>query len=129
MHIPDGVIGPGVSAAAGVVAAGGFGFAVSRARRYLTDRLVPLAALVTAFVFAGQMINFPVLPGMSGHLIGGLAGRLDVRFDLLQTREQVTRSLTGLFVDGIELDPLRFDSLSAGGDFGELCGEDFEPSV
>lgn len=72
MHIPDGVIGPGVSAAAGVVAAGGFGVAVSRARRYLTDRLVPLAALVTAFVFAGQMINFPVLPGMSGHLLGGV---------------------------------------------------------
>lgn len=72
MHIPDGVIGPGVSAAAGVVAVGGFGVAVSRARRYLTDRLVPLAALVTAFVFAGQMINFPVLPGMSGHLIGAV---------------------------------------------------------
>lgn len=72
MHIPDGVIGPGASAAAGVVAAGGFGIAVSRARRYLTDRLVPLAALVTAFVFAGQMINFPVLPGMSGHLLGGV---------------------------------------------------------
>jgi cobalt/nickel transport system permease protein len=72
VHIPDGVIGPGVSAAAGVVAAGGFGVAVSRARRYLTDRLVPLAALVTAFVFAGQMINFPVLPGMSGHLLGGV---------------------------------------------------------
>ena len=72
MHIPDGVIGPGVSAAAGVFAAGGFGIAVSRARRYLTDRLVPMAALVTAFVFAGQMINFPVLPGMSGHLLGGV---------------------------------------------------------
>lgn len=72
MHIPDGVIGPGVSAAAGVVAAGGFGVAVSRSRRYLTDRLVPMAALVTAFVFAAQMINFPVLPGMSGHLLGGV---------------------------------------------------------
>ncbi|MEA2024833.1 MAG: energy-coupling factor ABC transporter permease [Actinomycetota bacterium] len=72
MHIPDGVIGPGVSAAAGAVAAGGFGVAVSRSRRYLTDRLVPLAALVTAFVFAAQMINFPVLPGMSGHLLGGV---------------------------------------------------------
>jgi len=72
MHIPDGVIGPGVSAAAGVAAAGGFGVAVSRSRRYLTDRLVPMAALVTAFVFAAQMINFPVLPGMSGHLLGGV---------------------------------------------------------
>jgi cobalt/nickel transport system permease protein len=41
-------------------------------RRYLTDRLVPLAALAAAFVFAAQMVNFPVLPGMSGHLIGGV---------------------------------------------------------
>ncbi len=72
MHIPDGFINPGVSAAAGVVAAGGFGVAVRRARAYLTERLVPLAALVAAFVFAAQMINFPVLPGMSGHLIGGV---------------------------------------------------------
>lgn len=72
MHIPDGFIGPGVSAAAGVAAAGGFGVALSRARRYLTDRMVPLAALTAAFVFAGQMVNFPVLPGMSGHLLGGV---------------------------------------------------------
>jgi cobalt/nickel transport system permease protein len=72
VHIPDGFIGPGVSAAAGVVAAGGFGVALSRARRYLTDRMVPLAALTAAFVFAGQMVNFPVLPGMSGHLLGGV---------------------------------------------------------
>ena len=72
MHIPDGVIGPCVSAGASVVAAGGFAVAVTNARRYLTDRLVPMAALVTAFVFAAQMINFPVLPGMSGHLLGGV---------------------------------------------------------
>lgn len=72
MHIPDGFIGPGVSAAAGVAAAGGFGVALSRARGYLTDRMVPLAALTAAFVFAGQMVNFPVLPGMSGHLLGGV---------------------------------------------------------
>jgi cobalt/nickel transport system permease protein len=72
MHIPDGFIGPGVSAVAGVAAAGTFGIAVRRARDYLTDRLVPMAALVAAFVFAAQMINFPVIPGMSGHLIGGV---------------------------------------------------------
>lgn len=72
MHMPDGVIGPGVSSAAGVVAAGGFGVAGSRARRYLTDRLVPLAALATAFVFAGQMMNFPVL--VAKHRLGLPAG-------------------------------------------------------
>lgn len=72
MHIPDGFIGPGVSAAAGLTALGGFGVALRKARAYLTDRLVPMAALVAAFVFAAQMINFPVLPGMSGHLLGGV---------------------------------------------------------
>jgi len=72
MHIPDGFIGPGISAAAGLTAVGGFGLALRRAGHYLTDRLVPMAALVAAFVFAAQMINFPVLPGMSGHLLGGV---------------------------------------------------------
>jgi cobalt/nickel transport system permease protein len=72
MHIPDGFIGPGVSAAAGLTAVAGFGVALRQARHYLTDRLVPMAALVAAFVFAAQMINFPVLPGMSGHLLGGV---------------------------------------------------------
>ncbi|MDP9494707.1 MAG: energy-coupling factor ABC transporter permease [Actinomycetota bacterium] len=72
MHIPDGFIGAGVSAAAGLTAIGGFGLALRKARDYLTDRLVPMAALVAAFVFAAQMINFPVLPGMSGHLLGGV---------------------------------------------------------
>jgi len=72
MHIPDGFIGPGVSAAAGLTAIGGFGVALRKAGDYLTDRLVPMAALVAAFVFAAQMINFPVLPGLSGHLLGGV---------------------------------------------------------
>jgi len=72
VHIPDGFINAGVSAAAGVGAAGGFAYSLRQVRRYLTDRLVPLAALAAAFVFAAQMVNFPVLPGMSGHLIGGV---------------------------------------------------------
>ncbi|HLF60052.1 MAG TPA: energy-coupling factor ABC transporter permease [Acidimicrobiia bacterium] len=72
MHIPDGFIGPGVSVAAGITALGGFGVALRKTHGYLTDRLVPMAALVAAFVFAAQMINFPVLPGMSGHLLGGV---------------------------------------------------------
>ena len=72
MHVPDGFIGPGVSAAAGLAAAGGFTVAVRRTRDYLTERMVPFAALTAAFVFAAQMVNFPVLPGMSGHLLGGV---------------------------------------------------------
>ncbi|MDQ3781632.1 MAG: energy-coupling factor ABC transporter permease, partial [Actinomycetota bacterium] len=72
MHIPDGFINGTTSAAAGVVAAGGVGVALRQTGRYLGERQVPLAGLVAAFVFAGQMFNFPVIPGMSGHLIGGV---------------------------------------------------------
>jgi cobalt/nickel transport system permease protein len=72
VHIPDGVINATTSAGFGAVAAGGFGVAVRRTRDVLTDRQVPLAALAAAFVFAAQMVNFPVIAGMSGHLLGGV---------------------------------------------------------
>ena len=42
-----------------------------RARNELDERTVPLAGLVAAFIFAVQMVNFPILPGVSGHLLGG----------------------------------------------------------
>jgi cobalt/nickel transport system permease protein len=71
MHIPDGIFNGTASAGFGVVAAGGFGVAIRRTREYLTERQVPLSALVAAFVFAAQMVNFPVIVGMSGHLLGG----------------------------------------------------------
>lgn len=71
MHIPDGFIDPVTAAAAGVVAATGAGVALRKAGRDLDDRLVPLAGLVAAYVFAGQMVNFPVAGGTSGHLLGG----------------------------------------------------------
>ncbi|WKZ82212.1 MAG: energy-coupling factor ABC transporter permease [Acidimicrobiia bacterium] len=72
MHIPDGIVNGATSAGFGLVAAGGFGASVRRARRVLEDRHVPLAALTAAFVFAAQMVNFPVIAGMSGHLLGGV---------------------------------------------------------
>jgi cobalt/nickel transport system permease protein len=54
------------------VALGGLGVAVRRSAATLEDRQVPLAGLVAAFVFAAQMLNFPVAAGTSGHLIGGV---------------------------------------------------------
>ena len=45
--------------------------ACAAAGRDLDDRLAPMAGLVAAFIFAVQMLNFPVLPGVSGHLLGG----------------------------------------------------------
>ncbi|MGZ5399999.1 MAG: energy-coupling factor ABC transporter permease [Nocardioides sp.] len=71
MHVPDGFLDAPTSVATAVVAAAGIAVALRGARRELDDRTAPLAGLVAAFVFAAQMINFPVGAGTSGHLLGG----------------------------------------------------------
>jgi len=72
VHIPDGFINGATSAGFGVAAAGGLGTAIRQTGKYLNERQVPLAGLVAAFVFAMQMVNFPVTAGLSGHLLGGV---------------------------------------------------------
>jgi cobalt/nickel transport system permease protein len=71
MHIPDGFIDVGVSAGGGIVAAGGIGVCLRKAARTLEEKQAPLAGLVAAFIFAVQLLNFPVAAGTSGHLLGG----------------------------------------------------------
>ncbi|MFF4078923.1 energy-coupling factor ABC transporter permease [Streptomyces sp. NPDC001777] len=71
MHVPDGFINAPVSAVTGVVAAGAVAVGLRGARRELDERTAPLAGLVAAFIFAVQMLNFPVAAGTSGHLLGG----------------------------------------------------------
>ncbi|MGW4434405.1 energy-coupling factor ABC transporter permease [Streptomyces sp. NPDC004596] len=71
MHVPDGFINAPVSAVTGVVAAGAIAVSLRGARRELDERTAPLAGLVAAFIFAVQMLNFPVAAGTSGHLLGG----------------------------------------------------------
>ncbi|HXV91885.1 MAG TPA: energy-coupling factor ABC transporter permease [Pseudonocardia sp.] len=71
MHMSDGLVNAPTAAAFGLVSAIGLAIAVNRSRADLDDRTAPMAGLVTAFVFAVQMINFPILPGASGHLLGG----------------------------------------------------------
>jgi cobalt/nickel transport system permease protein len=71
MHVPDGFLDAPTSLATGAVAAVAVGLALRGARRELDDRTAPLAGLVAAFVFATQMLNFPVAAGTSGHLLGG----------------------------------------------------------
>jgi len=71
MHIPDAVLSPPVAAATGALALGGYAYCLKRLERRLTDRTSVLMGVLAAFVFAAQMVNFPlvVLPA-SGHLIG-----------------------------------------------------------
>jgi cobalt/nickel transport system permease protein len=71
MHVPDGFLDAPTSIATGAVAVAGVGVALRKAREELDDRTAPMAGLVAAFVFAGQMMNFPVGAGTSGHLLGG----------------------------------------------------------
>lgn len=71
MHISNGIVGPGTSGVFAVFALAALVVCVMRGRRDLDDRLAPMAGLVAAFIFAVQMLNFWVLPGVSGHLLGG----------------------------------------------------------
>lgn len=72
MHIPDGFLTPGVALATGGLGAAGLGVALRHAGRNMERRRVPLLGLTAAFVFAAQMLNFPVAGGTSGHLVGAV---------------------------------------------------------
>ena len=71
MHVPDGFLDAQTSVATAVVSVGAVAWSLRGARRELDDRVAPLAGLVAVFVFAAQMVNFPVGAGTSGHLLGG----------------------------------------------------------
>jgi cobalt/nickel transport system permease protein len=70
MHIPDGFLDARTAVASSLLAAGGLGLALREIRLSLPPARVPLIGLASAFVFAAQMLNFPVAGGTSGHLIG-----------------------------------------------------------
>ncbi len=73
MHIPDGVLSTQVCVATGVVSAGAVGYSLRRMKDLLADRVIPLTGMMAALIFAGQMVNFPLvgLP-VSGHLLGAV---------------------------------------------------------
>jgi len=70
MHIPDGFLSTPVSILMWVVAILGVGYALLRVNRDLDERRVPLMGVMAAAIFAGQMLNFSVTGGTSGHLVG-----------------------------------------------------------
>jgi len=71
MHIPDNFLSTPVWATLDAVSIPAVGLMVKRAGRELEDTSIPLLGVMGAFVFAAQMINFPVGIGTSGHLVGG----------------------------------------------------------
>src|SRR5215203_1775731 len=70
MHIPDGFLSTEVALACAVPAAAAVGIGLRHANRTLDERRVPLLGVTGAFVFAAQMLNFPVAGGTSGHFLG-----------------------------------------------------------
>ncbi len=72
MHIPDNFLSIAVSLICWAITAVTLGVAISRTNKSLGEKQVPLMGVMAAFIFAAQMINFPVLGGTSGHLLGGV---------------------------------------------------------
>ena len=72
MHIPDGFLSPNVWGTAWLLSAGCLSVCVKKTKEALKDKMVPLMGVMSAFIFAAQMLNFPVIGGTSGHLLGGV---------------------------------------------------------
>jgi cobalt/nickel transport system permease protein len=70
MHIPDGFLSPEVAGATAVVTVAAVGYGLRTASETLDERRVPLLGVTGAFIFAAQMLNFPVAGGTSGHFLG-----------------------------------------------------------
>jgi cobalt/nickel transport system permease protein len=71
MHIPDGFLSLTIAGMAWLLSLVALAYAVLRTNRQLGEKQVPLMGVMAAFIFAAQMLNFPVAGGTSGHLIGG----------------------------------------------------------
>lgn len=71
MHIPDGFLDGKTAATTAVLSAVALGISLRQVKRELPPRKIPLLGLSAAFLFAAQMVNFPVAGGTSGHLLGG----------------------------------------------------------
>lgn len=72
MHIPDGFVDIPTAVATGVASLGVVAYCVRRTGKDLGERTVPLLGVTAAFIFAAQMLNFPVAAGTSGHFLGAM---------------------------------------------------------
>jgi cobalt/nickel transport system permease protein len=71
MHIPDGFLDLWICALMYILAAIFWIFAFRRTREVLGDKQIPLMATLTAMFFAAQMMNYPIIGGTTGHILGG----------------------------------------------------------
>lgn len=71
MHIPDGFLAPGIWMGLDAAAVPALAWCARKSRTHAEETRAPLLGVMGAFLFAAQMVNFPVAPGTSGHLVGG----------------------------------------------------------
>jgi len=71
MHIPDGFLSTKTWGALDIISVLALSLAIFKTKNKIEDKKIPLAGVTAAFIFAAQMLNFPVLPGTSGHFMGG----------------------------------------------------------
>lgn len=72
MHIPDGFLTANTWGPAWIISMGSIWYFLRKTSLILKDKMVPLMGVMAAFIFAAQMLNFPVIGGTSGHLLGGV---------------------------------------------------------
>lgn len=76
MHIFEGAISNEINAATAIISVSAIGIALYKGKGQLDEREVPLLGMTGAFIFAAQMINFPIAGGTSGHLLGAVLAAL-----------------------------------------------------
>lgn len=72
MHIPDGFLDLKTAVATAAASTALLGYSIKQTKKQLEERQIPLMGVMAAFIFAAQMINFPIIGGTSGHLVGGV---------------------------------------------------------
>ena len=72
MHIPDGFLSHGINGATFILSAGACAYGLKKVNRNFGEKEVPLMGVTAAFIFAAQMINFPIAGGTSGHFVGAI---------------------------------------------------------
>jgi len=101
MHIPDGFLDAKTIAATIAASVPLVGVAVNKTKKAFDDRQIPKMSVMAAFIFAAQMVNFPIVGGTSGHLIGGALAAIMLgpwSAVLIMTTVLIIQSL--IFLDG-----------------------------
>jgi len=72
MHIPDGFLSTEIWVVMWIICISIIAYAVHKTNKHLGDKQIPLMGVLAAFIFAAQMLNVPIPPGTSGHMLGGV---------------------------------------------------------